>query len=186
MWVEPLTGQFKMLQKRGYFFVLDSILSMFIIITGGFFILSSYSNLPETTQVSFLSDDLLKFISNLKIKDLNNPYAGIGGQLWQQGLINNSDNTLLQQLAIFYSEDQKDIAKKFIASVTKDVIPTQFFYEVWLNNEIFYPEILSPEHIQSKDKTKLMLKSNKIVFGIIDKETNRPFGPYGVEIYVWE
>ena len=81
---EVIQMQFK---KRGFFFVLDAVLGLFILVTGVFLITSSYVNAPQAAQVGILSDDLLNFLSNTKIKDLNNAYAGLGGQLWNQGAI---------------------------------------------------------------------------------------------------
>src|SRR3989344_2866463 len=45
-----------------------------------------------------------------KIKDLDNNYAGIGGQLWKNGTITDSENTLLQQVGEFYASSQLDTA----------------------------------------------------------------------------
>ena len=85
-------------KKRAYFFVLDAALGIFVLAIGAFLIASLYINLPEPSQVGLLSDDFLNFLSNTQIKDLNNPYAGIGGQLWKDGSITNKDNSLLQFL----------------------------------------------------------------------------------------
>ncbi|HLF66081.1 MAG TPA: hypothetical protein VI522_00535, partial [Gammaproteobacteria bacterium] len=107
-------------KKRGYFFVLDAVLGLFVIAMGIFIISTSYVNVPQLTQVSLLADDLLVFLSNTKIKDLNNPYAGIGGQLWKDGVITDADNSLLQQVGEFYATNKLDTAEKFVANVSKD------------------------------------------------------------------
>ena len=104
-------------KKRGYFFVIDAVLGMFILILGVFLILSSYINAPEQTQVSLLSDDLMNFFSNTKIKDLNNPYAGIGGILWNNGTVSDPENTLLQQIGELYATGNWGVAEKFIQNV---------------------------------------------------------------------
>ena len=80
-----------LLKKRGYFFVLDAVLGLIVLVTGVVLITSSYINAPQPVQVELLSDDLLNFLSNTKIKDLNNPYAGIGGELWKQGEITDAE-----------------------------------------------------------------------------------------------
>lgn len=175
-----------LLKKRGYFFVLDAVLGLFVLIIGVFLITSSYVDVPQPTQVGLLSDDLLNFLANTKIKELNNPYGGIGGQLWIQGDITDPDNSLLQQIGEFYATNKLDTAEKFIQNVSKGVVPDQFRYEVLMDSIILYPKTQSAEHIKSKNSTALLLTSKKITFGIINKTTSNIFGPYKAEVFVWE
>ena len=174
------------LKKRGYFFVLDAVLGLIVLVIGVLLITSSYVNAPKITQVGFLSDDLLNFLSNTKIGNLNNPYAGIGGQLWNQGDITDADNSLLQQIGEFYAANKPDIAENFIANVSAGIVPQQFSYEVWIDNTILYPRTLTPEHIKSKNSTELLLTSKKLTFGILSKTTSNLWGPYKAEVFVWE
>ena len=173
-------------KKRGYFFVLDAILGLFIIVIGMVVILSSYLNAPQPVQVSLLSDDLMFFLSTRKIQDLNNPYAGLGGQLWNNDTITDGSNTLLQQIGEFYKKKDFDTAEKFIQNVSQDVVPSQFRYEVWIDNTLLYPQNPSAGHIQSKKNTELLLTSKTITFGILNKTTSDVWGPYKAEIFVWE
>jgi len=174
------------LKKRGYFFILDAVLGLFVLVIGVFLVSSSYVDAPNPTQVGALSEDLLNFLSTKKIKDLNNQYAGIGGSLWVAwGITPNIDNSLLQQIGEFYATNKLDIAEKFIQNVSADVVPPQFRYEIWMNNVMLYPKTTSPEHTNSRSDTAILLTSKKITFGI-DKNTNVMWGPYKAEIYAWE
>ncbi len=173
-------------KKRGYFFILDAMLGLFILVIGVFLITSSYVEVPQPTQVKLLSDDLLNFLSATNIRDLNNPYAGIGGTLWSQGIITNSENSLLQQIGEFYATNNLDVAEKFIQNVSKDVVPPQFLYEVVMNGAVLYPRVQSPQHIESKNSTELLLTSKEITFGILNKTTGDLWGPYNAEVFVWE
>ncbi len=174
------------LKKRGYFFVLDSMLGLSIIIIGVFLIMSSYTKLPQPAQVGLIADDLLNFLSKTKIRDLNNAYAGIGGELWDQGEITKSDNSLLQQIGEFYAENKLGIAGQFISSVSRGVVPAQFNYEVWMDNRLLYPQAPSSSHIQSKEDTELLLTSKKMAFGILNMTNGTMWGPYKAEVFVWE
>ena len=174
------------LKKRGYFFILDAVLGLSVLIIGVSLITSSYVKVPQAVQVGLLSDDLLNFLSNTKIKDLNNPYSGIGGYLWNQGVITDADNSLLQQIGEFYATNKPDFAEKFIQNISIDVVPVQFGYEVWIDNTILYPQTPSAEHIKSRNSTWLLLTSKKLTFGIINKTTSNLWGPYKAEVFVWE
>ena len=175
-----------LLKKRGYFFVLDAVLGLIVLVIGVFLINSLYVSVPEPAQVGLLSDDLLNFLSNTRIKELNNQYAGIGGQLWNQGYITDADNSLLQQIGEFYAANKPDIAEKFIANVSTGIVPEQFRYEVWIDSTILYPITQTIEHIKSKNSTELLLTSKKITFGIMNRETSDLWGPYKAEVFVWQ
>lgn len=166
--------------------MLDAMLGLFVLIIGIFLITSSYSRVANPIQVSLLSEDLLNFLSNTKIKDLNNPYAGIGGQLWLQGDITDVDNSLLQQIGEFYAIKKLDAAEKFIQNVSKGVVPEQFRYEVWIDGVILYPKTQTLEHNNSKARTDILLTSKKVTFGIANKTTSDLWGPYASEVFLWE
>ena len=166
--------------------MLDAVLGLFILVIGVFLITSSYIHVHQSTQVELLSDDLLNFLSNTKIKDLNNAYAGIGGELWNQGSVTNADNSLLQQIGEFYATNKLDTAEKFIQNASKGILPEQFRYEVWIDGSILYPRAPAPEHTKSKNSTSLLLTSKKLTFGIINKTTSNVWGPYKAEVFVWE
>lgn len=174
------------LKKRGYFFVLDAVLALSILVVGIFLVTSSYIDAPQPTQVELISEDLLNFLSNTKIKDLNNPYAGIGGELWVNGSIRDADNSLLQQIGEFYATNNLNTAEKFIQNVSKDAVPYQYRFEVWVNSVILYPKNPSSEHIRSKNSTEILLTSKKITFGIVNKTTGNLWGPYRAEVFLWE
>jgi len=173
-------------KKRGYFFALDAVLALFVLIIGVFLVASSYIEVPQSAQVSLLSDDLMNFLSETKIKNLNNAFAGIGGTLWLNGTITDADNSLLQQIGEFYAAKNFDTAATFVQNVSENIIPKQFLYEVWVNNTIIYPKEPSAEHNRSKNSTALLLTSKKIAFGLINKTTSNVWGPYKSEVFVWE
>ncbi|HLC60131.1 MAG TPA: hypothetical protein VJJ52_01755 [Candidatus Nanoarchaeia archaeon] len=173
-------------KKRGYFFVLDAALGLTILAIGVFLIASLYINVPEPSQVGLLSDDLMSFMANTKIRNLNSPYAGLGGLLWKNGSITNADNSLLQQVGEFYYRGNYALAEKFVQNISVNVVPSQFKYEMWMDNMLIYP--LSPDsaHLSSKSKTDLLLTSKQVAFGIINKTDGTLWGPYKVEVFTWQ
>ena len=173
-------------KKRGYFFVLDAALGLTILAIGVLLIASLYINAPEPSQVGLLSDDLMSFMANTKIKDLNNPYAGIGGELMKNGNITNIDNSLLQQIGEFYYKRSYGVDEKFIQNISANIVPSQFRYEVWVDNVLLYPLNPDSQHIQSKSKTDILLTSKQVAFGVINKTNGTLWGPYKVEVFTWQ
>ncbi len=173
-------------KKRGYFFILDAVLATLVIVIGATIISSSYINVPKPAQVGLLSDGLMNFLSGTKIKDLNSQYAGIGGELWNQGMITDPENTLLQQAGQFYAANNIDAANKFIENVSIGIIPQQFIYEVWIDGVVLYPKTITPGHLSSRNNTDILLTSKKITFGVMNKTTGDLWGPYKAEVFVWQ
>ena len=173
------------MKKKGYFFILDAILALTILFIGILLITSSFVKKQDTAQVDFLSVDLLDFLSAKKIKDFNDPYAGIGGDLWRQGLITDEENTLLQQIGQFYSTGRYDIVEKFISNASAAIVPAQFNFEFWIDGTMMYPQYPDDAHYLSRDNSQVLLKSQDITFGIINKTATKVFGPYNVEFFLW-
>ena len=159
--------------KKGYFFTLDAMISMGILVLGSMLIFSAYTRLPSQTQASELAQGTMEFLSSTKIKDLNNEYVGIGGILWNAGNITNGDNTLLQQMGQFYYE------------VRVPLIPGQFRLEFWIDSRMVYPKEADRQHNASKNSTTILIPSKKIVYGTIG-ESAELFGPYEAEALVWQ
>lgn len=174
------------IKKRGYFFTLDATLGLFVLVIGVFLVLSFNIEAPPPVQVGFIANDIMNFLSGTKIKDLNNPYAGIGGELWKQELITDSENTLIQQAGEFYYRQREDLAEKFLQNVSEQVVPSQFRYEIWLENTRVYPRSPSLEHIHSKDNTSIMLTSKRLTFGLVNKTVSEVWGPYKAEVFAWQ
>ncbi len=175
-----------LIKKKGYFFMLDATLGLFVLVIGVVLVLSFYVNAPLPTQVNLLSKDLLGFLSKTKIKDLNNPYAGIGGQLWKQGSITDEDNSLLQQIGEFYYKNNLDTAERFVQNVFEPIVPSQFRYELWIDNVLVYPKNPTAAHLSSKGNSTLLLTSKRVTFGIFNKTTSEVWGPYKAEVFAWE
>ena len=174
------------ISKRGYFFLIDSILALGVLVIGGFLIFSTYTKTPAKEDATALAESLMDFFSNTKIKDVNNAYVGVGGELWQQGIITNQENTLLQQLGELYAKNDSGTAEKLIANVTKNSMPQQYLFEFWVDDALLYPQNASQSHLQSKNATKVLIPSKKIVHGFLNRETGDLFGPYAAEVQVWQ
>ena len=174
------------MKKRGYFFILDATLGLFVLVMGVFIVLSFTLEVPHQAQVGFITNDIMNFLSGTKIKELNNPYAGIGGELWKQGAITDQENTLLQQAGEFYYRGKLDLAEKFLQNMSEPIVPPEFMYEIWIDNSRVYPRNPDSGHIASKDKTNLLLTSKKLAFGIANKTTSEIWGPYKAEVYAWQ
>jgi len=183
--------------KRGYFFLIDSILALGVLAIGGFLALTFYLQVPSGNEPSILSEDIMDFFSNNKVQDINNPEVGLGGTYWSsaevischgQALTPNQGNTLLQQVAVLYADSlsnscYRDIARKYIEKLTAGTFPTQYLFEFWMDDALLYPQT---EQTGSKNAAKVLIPSKRIVYGIADQENGDMLGPYDTEVLVWQ
>lgn len=168
------------MNKRGYFFILDAFLALGILVMGVFILLSSYTRIPEKEQTTNIAEDILDFFANTKIEEFNNPTFGPSGTLVQTGVIKDTQKTLLQQLGEFYYKGDLVNAELLIKEVAEDLIPFQYKYEFLIDGTSIYSKDLL-----SKKNTKVLFPSKKLSFGTIDKTLDL-FGPYKVEVLVWQ
>jgi hypothetical protein len=194
----------RQIDKKGYFFVIDSILALSILAVGAFLIFTYYTNIPSKDTPAILSEDIMDFFANIKIKDVDNAYAGLGGTLWEtegqpggicpgEELIPNGENTLLQQVADFYEKsatnicyfdpNNEDLIERFINALIANSLPTQYNFEFWMDDQLMYP---ATELSSSKDAANVLIPSKKIVYGISDPQLGNIYGPYGSEVLVWQ
>jgi hypothetical protein len=172
--------------RKGYFFLIDSVLALGILVIGGFLVFSLFIKTPQKEEPIVLSEDTMDFFAITKIKDVSNDYVRLDGELWKQGLIINAENTLLQQVGVFYANNNFGVAEKFIANLTEEIVPKQYFFEFRMNGELLFPRNPSQRHSASKDITSILIPSRKIVFGFLDDETAELYGPYSAEVLVWQ
>ena len=192
------------LKKKGYFFVIDAILALGVLAVGAFLVFTFYVNVPSKEEPAVLSEDIMDFFANNKIKDVDNPYVGLGGTLWQtegqpggicngEELIANGENTLLQQIGEFYEKsggnscyydpNAEDLIERFIEALIANSLPSQFNFEFWMDDQLLYPAV---EQTDSKNAADVLIPSKKIVHGILNQETGDLFGPYSTEVLVWQ
>ena len=191
------------LNRRGYFFLIDSILALTVLAVGAILIFTSYIKVPSKEEPGILSEDIMDFFANNEVKDINNAEVGLGGTYWSGNEVTacnggpitpNPENTLLQQLGDLYEKSLTnscylDIAGTFIEKLTQNTLPPSYSFEFWMHDEIdgidqlLYPDT---EQVDSKNAARVIIPSKKIVYGIINQETGDMFGPYNTEVLVWQ
>ena len=187
----------KRLNKRAYFFLIDSMLALGVLAVGGFLIFSFYLQAPAGGEPGILSEDVMDFFANNKVQNINDAEVGLGGTYWSsaevitchgQTLTPNPENTLLQQAAVLYADSlgnicYRGIARKYIEKLTQGAFPQQYSFEFWVDDALLYP---ATEQIDAKNAAKVLIPSKRIVYGIADQENGDMLGPYDAEVFVWQ
>ncbi|MFW6220362.1 MAG: hypothetical protein ACOC3X_01680 [Nanoarchaeota archaeon] len=176
----------KKFKKRGYFFIFDVGLSIFVLLLGLIIVFSYYFNVYSTHQSSYFSTNIMDILSNTKIYQSNNNYFGFNGDLHKNGNITNIQNSLLTQMSEFYyRSEEKDcdyclnLINNSFNQITDLLISENYYYIVKINNTVVFN---TTKDIPFYNSTQL-IPSKKIVYGIY--ENNEIFGPYGFEVWAW-
>jgi len=189
----------KRFNKRAYFFLIDAILALTVLAVGAFLIFTAYIDIPSEPAASILSEDFMDFFANNKVKDINDLEVGLGGTFWESAevlacntvpIIPNPENTLLQQISVFYRLFElttqpcyvEVIALTYTEKLTQNSLPPQYTFEFWVDDRLIYPDT---EQIASKNAAKVLIPSNKIVYGIMDQQSGEFYGPYNTQVFVW-
>ena len=131
--------------KKAFFFTMDAIIALFILVVGISVIFAFRSSEPPTVQSGIYSFDLMNHLTNTKIKEVNDNYIL---DLLDNGTITNKENTLFQQIAEFYWRHQEyfglppedlnhcshclNTAREFTEHLTENLLSKQFSFQVSL------------------------------------------------------
>jgi len=168
------------LKKKGYFFMMDALLALGVLIIGVTTLLNSFTLAPEKKQTINLAEDAIDFFANTKIEDFNNPIFGPSGTLVKNGVIKDTQKTLLQQIGEFYYNGDLGNAGLLTEEVMERLIPYQYSYEFLIDETTIYSKDLS-----SKGNSELLFPARELSFGAIGN-TLELFGPYKVGVLVWK
>jgi hypothetical protein len=104
---------------KAYFFSLDAMLALTLVVTTIVLLSSIDIREPSMTQTNFLSEDLMSVFSELRIGEINNSYVK---ELIQNGTITQLNNTILEQLGEFYADSNDATAASMFYNITYDIL----------------------------------------------------------------
>ena len=168
--------------KKGIFFTIDSLLAGGIIFTVIVLASSVYIKEQPSFNLNYLSQDITKTLSTLTVKEIDNEYIN---ERISSGDITNLDNTILEQIAEFWADDQMIFANRTASNVTDLFVPDNIGFGMWIDSETIYKRGIPIK--------KSLVSSKKIISGIEKSQTtgetrkNPPIllGPVVVEVRIW-
>ena len=147
-------------------------------------ILNSDVKTPEFNYDYGASEDYSSFLFNTKIQDLSNDYVTY---LTEHGYINNTRNTIMEQIDEFYYNERLSggvytYAGNFTMNVTESMISKKYGYSYRIqdggNNVVLYAR-----RMDTLPAARVVMVSRKITFLQVDSMTF--FGPSIAELKIW-
>lgn len=169
------------MEKRGYFFTLDAIIGLTMLAIGIFLFYSVSTPFPTLySQPLSLSQDILDALAQIKLYEFNNAFID---ELRATENIKRMDNTVLEQIAIFYLESKINpnkltLASRLVEELVKGSVPQQYGFNLKIEDELIY------ETSAISARTDIITSSKTMVMGVISKAST--FGPLTAEVNVWQ
>lgn len=175
------------MKKRGYFFTVDVTIAMVILVIGFILIWSFYVTETKKEQPYFYAQDAIDFLSHTTIASVSgtNPYMQ---SLVLDGNITSLDNTLLEQIALSYMNDndkadadKTNAAGNITRYVLKDIIPVQYGIRLILNDTDIY--VKNATTGSGEDQSDTLISAKKMVVVVFNKVNLSD--PFMAEVRVW-
>lgn len=163
--------------KKGYFFVIDSLVAMTILSVGLFVLVSSFSVSPPKTQVIITSKDALSYITETTIKRYVDKENILNkSELLERGSL---DNTIIEQVMEFIYLNQNQTAEDLLRTSLGEVVPIQHNVRIMVDSKVIYMRSIS-----EPDEAELLIPSKSYAITIYN--TSHIIGPSLIEVDVWQ
>ena len=129
--------------KKGYIFTTDALIALSVIVLTLIVASSVYLSRPGSMlNKGYFSQDLLDVLSDMNINETNNHYVG---SLITGKVITNLDNSVLEQIGEFWAEGQQEIAMNIFSNLSDGLIPENYGYGLWIDDELLYERTTTAE-----------------------------------------
>jgi len=147
--------------KKGYIFTTDALIALSIIVLTLIVASSVYFHKASSiTGRTYFSEDLIDVLSDMKINETDNTYVN---SLITSGVITNLDNSVLEQIGEFWAEGQQEIAVNIFGNLSAGLIPKNYAYGLWIDDELLYARNTTAE--------KNLITSKSMISGISKNKT---------------
>jgi len=176
------------MQKRGYFFTLDVLIAMIVMVVGFVLIWAAVAGQPQVVQPYFLSQDIIDYLSTTTVGDMTSKQyvrnLTFNGNISTEQM----ELSLLEQIALFYTLNDTAqrpndyVLKNFTKVVLRNATPRQYSFDFRLNGNVLYSQrnpSNRPQHMSDA-----LSSAKTIVAVVVDKDIVSD--PYIAEVRVWQ
>lgn len=149
--------------RQGLFFSIDALIAAMLLI-GGLIAASQYHVTSQsTTNLNYISEDLMSLLGEIKVSELNNTYVK---SLIESEVITHLNNTLLEQIGEFWSLGNKELATNMTEQILfgfSQIYGYGLFIDgidIWQNNIT---------------NTRTLVSSFKLISGLAENRSSNGF-----------
>jgi hypothetical protein len=183
------------MNRKSYFFVIDTLIGSTIIFLSLLVVLNSGTKEWGLTHDYTLAEDYTSFFTDTELRYLSNDFVYT---LTVSGVISNSSNTVMQQITLFYYyakylcspidtaciDSNMSLAHDLVANLSAPLLPEKYGFSYVINDL----SSGSNTTIYSRDtdwlnNSQVILVSKRITY--VDINSTKLFGPNIVTIKIW-
>lgn len=176
------------MNRKAYFFLMDAIFAMVILMIGFMIITSTKPNNADEIPLDQVSENIVDVLSAVKIDELCNDDCECSEQIIETfcPTIKNKEQTILDYLGEVYDEDPLQLnnkAKRVFTNVIEDLYRQDLYgVELIIDNNQLYED-------GDKEGSGNLITAKRVLFGYYEDSLNGDidyWGPYLLEINIWE
>jgi len=165
-------------KKAASFFLFDAVIAAIIFFVAVSLILTSLDVSPEVESTRVYGEDLIQFY-------MTTPVGAIADEeitnMALNGTIENPANTLLEQILVFYHDNQTSTNSNFISQISDLKIPSKFSFNISVSNSSTTETLYSRQ--QNYADYTSFTKVRRL--GIARLNDGSLYGPLIVTVSVW-
>ena len=125
----------KRIYKKAYFFTIDAIIALGIIILSLALASFHYQSKAQTPNMNLLAEDIITTFAFLNINDTTNSYVA---ELIANGTIKDLNNSVLEQIGEFWAENKTQEAQDMIENLTYGLVPSIYGFGFWIDKDVIF------------------------------------------------
>jgi len=147
---------FNISNKKAIFYVMDALLASMLLIGALLLIYKTYSpDDVEVDQQTFISQDILTVVSELKLSEVNNSFIA---QEFASGNITDMNKTVLDQIGEYWALNEVDKAQILLQTIVNESLPSNYGVKTTMGNNTLL--------LQNITKKINSVASNRMISGI--------------------
>jgi hypothetical protein len=165
--------------KKGFYFTIDGLLALGMVVTAIVVATSFQVDTDSRSHLYSIANDMLTVMGSNTVVSIDNIYVN---SLISGGDITNLENTVLEQIVVFWNADDFEKANKTVQNVSTRWITNRTGVGFFIDNQSIF---------ESKNKIQESLVSVKRITTLTQNSLSRQTppeaqGPFFIEVRIWE
>jgi hypothetical protein len=182
------------MNKKGYYFTLDAIIGIIILVTGAVIINYAYFDKPHVEPPLILANDIADSFEKTRIDELESKAPLLYESDTNIEDISGAERTILEQIGIYYqqSQDESDPDKKsekldkannLASSFITKVIPKQYNFQIKIKDHVL---VQDSNNKKEKDASQVVVAKKLVYTTYEDAGIPKTVGPLKFEVKMWQ
>jgi hypothetical protein len=125
------------MNRKGFFFTLDIILAVTVLVVGVVLLYADVARTPPTLQASLVVADVLNLLQTVRVIDTTDPII-LELRINNTITADDSERTILDLMAILHNRGESNYAATILDSFTRNTAAGRYNVQYYLNNSLLF------------------------------------------------